>query len=72
MNGNRLKKTIKQRGMTQFDLAEAADLSEATISHYVNEKRGIYYYNIVAICKALNVSADYLLGLSDDIGEQHD
>ena len=67
MNGEHLKIAMMRRGMTQADLAEETLVSPATISHYVKGKRGIYYETLVAICKALNVSADYLLGLKEEM-----
>ena len=67
MNGERLKEAMKMRGMNQYELADASLVSAPTISHYVKGKRGIYFDGLVSICKALNVSADYLLGLSDEM-----
>ena len=67
MNGEHLKIALMRRGMTQADLAEETFVSPATISHYVKGRRGIYFETLVAICKALNVSADYLLGLKEDM-----
>ena len=65
MNGERLRKAMKKRGMNGAQLADATYVAPATISHYIKGKRGIYYERLIAICKVLNVSADYLLGLSD-------
>lgn len=68
MNGERLRKAMVKKGLNQYQLADAAFVSPATISHYVKGKRGIYFDSLVSICKVLDVSADYLLGLSDDMG----
>ena len=67
MNGERLKKAMKKRGMNGAQLADATYVAPATISHYIKGKRGIYYERLVAICKALNVSSDYLLGLKEEM-----
>lgn len=67
MKGDRLKFALIKRGMDQYELADMADTSPATISHYINGKRGKKYELLVDICKTLNVSADYLLGLSDEM-----
>lgn len=67
MNGERLKLAMKRRGINQAKLAEETLVSPSTISHYMKGKRGIYYETLVAICKALNVSADYLLGLKEEM-----
>lgn len=52
----------KKNDMSQFQLAEKAELSEATISHL--ESTSVYGLSIVAIyriAKALNVTPDQLL-----------
>lgn len=61
-----LKQTLEERGITQKWLADAACTKEATISRYitgVNKSPNVEI--LVNISKALNVSADYLLGISD-------
>lgn len=67
MNGERLKLAMERRGMNGAQLADATYVAPATISHYIKGKRGIYYERLIAICKALNVSADYLLGLKEEM-----
>jgi transcriptional regulator with XRE-family HTH domain len=52
----------KQRGMSQNELAERADMSYTTISHL--ESTSVYGVSIIAlhrIAKALDVSPDQLL-----------
>lgn len=61
-----LKQTLDERGITQKWLADAADTKEATISRYitgVNKSPNVEI--LINIAKALNVSTDYLLGISD-------
>lgn len=61
-----LKRTLDERGSTQKWLADAADTKEATISRYitgVNKSPNVKI--LINIAKALNVSTDYLLGVSD-------
>ena len=67
MRGDRLKLALVKRGMNQYELADMVYVSHSTISQYVNGERGKKYAPLVDICKALNVSADYLLGLSDEM-----
>lgn len=60
-----LRNVIRQRGVTQAWLAEKADTTEATVSRYIS---GVHSPRIELIAKmatALNVSVDYLLGLSE-------
>ena len=63
----RLKTAMDFRGMNGRDLANAACVTDRTISNYIRGKRGAYFDLLADVCKALNVSADYLLGLSDDM-----
>lgn len=63
--GVRLKEALNRRHVSQKDLAQKTGLTEATISRYVNNQRGDYR-GLIKICKELNVSADYLLGLKND------
>lgn len=61
----RLSKVIEERGLKQKDLAEIAQTTEATISRYFNGERTPHIEVLVSISKSLNVSIDYLLGVSD-------
>lgn len=61
-----LKATLDERGISQKWLADAAFTKEATISRYitgVNKSPNVEI--LVNIAKALNVSTDYLLGITD-------
>lgn len=61
-----LKKAIEERGVNQKWLADMAMTTEATISRYINGVNKSPDADIlVSIAKALNVSVDYLLGVSD-------
>lgn len=61
-----LKETIESRNISQKWLADAADTKEATISRYVTGVNKSPNVDIlINIAKALNVSTDYLLGLTD-------
>lgn len=64
--GRILKQTLDDRGISQKWLADAAETKEATISRYVTGVNKSSRLDILAnIAKALNVSTDYLLGISD-------
>lgn len=67
MDGERLKKAMKERGFTQVRLADEALLTQRTISNYITGRRGRYFEVLKGICMVLNVSADYLLGLTDEM-----
>ena len=65
--GERLAHAMELRGMRQKELAKATGVTEATGSRYVNEKRRPDIDFIRDVVKVLRVSADYLLGFTDDI-----
>ena len=62
----RLKETINMRGVSQRWVAEKANTTEATISRYIKEVNSPAILVILTdIAKSLNVSTDYLLGLTN-------
>ena len=63
--GQRLKKVLAERNMMQKELAEKIGVHEMAISRYIHGGRMVSVSILIDICKALNVSADYLLGLSE-------
>lgn len=56
------------RKLTQSQLGEKAGLPSTSISHFENEDgtRKPSFDNLRSLAKALDVTADYLLGRSDD------
>lgn len=58
---NRIAEMLKQRGMTQKELASAANITESAISHYVKGDRVPRGVNLIKIAKALETTTDYLL-----------
>lgn len=62
----RLKDTIITKGVSQKWLAEKSNTTEATISRYIKEVNSPAVLIILSdIAKALNVSTDYLLGITN-------
>ena len=62
----RLKELRDYHGLTQKELAEKLNISQQHYSMYETGKRILNAEQIVILCKSLNVSADYFLGLSND------
>ena len=62
----RLKKSINERGLTQRMLATLIGTTEQSVSRWVRGNRTPDVDALYKMCKALDVSADYLLGLSDE------
>ena len=61
----RLKQLLKDLNITQVALAKKIGMSQGIVNNYCTGKREPSLDVLVLICKALNESADYLLGLSN-------
>ena len=58
----RMKELISKKGISQKQLAKISGLTESTISRYVRGERIPRGVNLIKIAKALDTTADYLLG----------
>lgn len=66
MIGTRIKELRTEKGISQKTLASAINVSQKAVDFWergVNEPKASY---IIALAEFFGVSADYLLGLSDD------
>ena len=63
--GEHLKQLRKSQNITQKQLAAAIGASERGIQNYELGERLPNFETIIALCTYFQVSADYLLGLSD-------
>jgi transcriptional regulator with XRE-family HTH domain len=61
----RLRQAREARRMSQVALAKKAGLPPSQIAHYEGGSRKPSYENLRALCLALRVGSDYLLGLSE-------
>lgn len=61
----RFSEEIKQNGITTKELAEKVGVSPEMITQYCTTKKLPSLDTFTKLCKALEVSADYLLGLED-------
>lgn len=59
----RLQQALRLRNMNQKDLAKRIGVNEVTMCRYVKGTRTPNANVIIRICKELNISADWLLGL---------
>lgn len=64
--GNRLRELRINRGEKQPAVAELLYVSVPQISDIENGKKGTTLGKLALICEYYDVSADYLLGLTDD------
>ena len=65
--GLRLKTLRQEKGLTQQQLAEKLNVVKASVSGYEQSSIHPSAEVLIQICKYFNVSADYLLGLSDTV-----
>jgi transcriptional regulator with XRE-family HTH domain len=61
----RLKEARRIRDITQAELGKASGIDTSQIAHIEVGNRKPSLDNLRKLCEALNVSADYLLGLSE-------
>ena len=60
----RFNEAIKSSGKTQVQLAKEANVSKQCISDYKSGKSLPSLETLCLLCEALDVSSDYLLGLT--------
>ena len=61
----RLCRTLESLKITQYELAKQVNMSRSIINNYCTGKREPTLDSLMLICKALDESADYLIGLVD-------
>lgn len=66
MIADRIREARKEAGHTQTSLAELLNINYKNISRWESGEYIPEAESIAELAKALNVSADYLLGLTDD------
>ena len=55
----------EEKGLTQNDLTEIYGCNQSNISKIERKERKLDIEQLIALCWFYNVSADYILGLSD-------
>lgn len=63
--GKRLGEIMQKKSVSRMELKDSTGLSLQSISNYLKDKRKPDCEMVAEIATALNVSADYLLGLSE-------
>lgn len=66
MYGQRIRELRIEKGLTQTQLAEKLGLTQKSVSKYELEQLDLSTELVVRISRFFDVSADYLLGMSDD------
>ncbi|HBK69303.1 MAG TPA: hypothetical protein DDZ91_11730 [Firmicutes bacterium] len=65
--GKRLQQALTERNMQQNDLAKELDISSKTMSTYIHGKASPTITGLAKIARFLGISADYFLGLSNEL-----
>ena len=61
----RIAEAIKSSGLSQKEIAEKLNITESNITNWKNGENLPSVEVLFNLCKLLNESADYLLGLDD-------
>ena len=61
----RIRELRQDNDYTQTQIAEKLGVAQTTYSQYELDKRPMPIEYLVALCKLYNVSADYMVGLTD-------
>ncbi len=68
--GKKIKELRKEAGLTQKQLAKMVNKSETGFASWEQGLSEPNVNDIRLLCSILDVSADYLLGLEDELGEK--
>ena len=63
----RLCEIRRQRGLSQKNVAEILGIPQQQYSRYENGKFDIPVRYVITLCKFYSISADWLLGLKDEV-----
>ena len=63
----RIKELREDRDITQKEIAKELNCSQQAYSNYELGQRDIPTDVLIKLCKFYNISADYILGLTDEI-----
>lgn len=59
----KLKKAREAKGLNQYEVSELLEIKQPTWNKYETGKSGMSAETLYNICKTLNISSDWLLGL---------
>ena len=67
----RIKKYLKERGVTQASVARRIGMSESKLSLSLSGKRGLTLNEFEKICRVLEVSPNTFVAAKEDLKEGH-
>ena len=62
----KLKKAREAKGLSQYEISDLLDIKQPTWNKYETGKSGMSAETLYNICKTLNISSDWVLGLLED------
>lgn len=62
----RIREIRKEKGLSQKEIAKMINMNQTQYSRYERGENEIKVNVLIDICRALEVSSDYILGLTDD------
>ncbi len=63
----KFKQLRTDRDLTQQQIAEICNVSDATVGHWENLKREMNIDSIVKLCRFYNISPEYIFGFTDEL-----
>lgn len=63
-----IRQIRSERRLSQEDIAEVLNTTQQQYSKYENGTNEIPVRHVITLCKFYNISADWLLGLTDKLG----
>lgn len=66
--GNRITQARNRMGINQKELCKLSGLKESTLSRYEKDEREPKASSLFSLAEVLDVSFDFLMGVSDDMG----
>lgn len=63
----RIRSLREDKDLTQRDVAVVLKKSQQGYAHLENEQARLSVEDLITLCKFYNVSADYILGFTDEI-----
>lgn len=67
--GERLRMARERKGLSQLDVYKATNIGNKSLSRYENNKTAPDPEAMKMLIKLYDVSADFILGLSDEMGQ---
>lgn len=65
----KLRELRERRGLKQSDIALILETTQQVYSRYENGVNALPIHHLITLCRFYHISADYVLGLSNEIAK---